>query len=121
MCKTTGTKLVCTITSRRIKLFQFEVKNNITVQCTLYLLFSSLIRLGLQCGDGSGSSYQIFVNGLNLANFTPPAGSSYLANKYMIMLPNGLITLDTVEFRWVQVYHPFLCEVWKHFICKICL
>jgi hypothetical protein len=60
--------------------------------------FSTTFRLALQCGDSQGSYFKIFVNGMNIANFTVSSGS-YLPDQYRVNIPNGLMSINTVEFR----------------------
>ena len=57
-----------------MKLFYFhKVFKNAKI-----IFFSSNLRLAMQCGDITGSYFKIFVNGINLSNYTPSSGSFHL-------------------------------------------
>jgi hypothetical protein len=63
----------------------------------MYEMFSSLLRLTVQCGNQAGTAYPIFLNGVNMVNMTITDG--FLPNQFSIQPVSGIMAFYTVQFR----------------------
>jgi hypothetical protein len=64
-------------------------------------MFSSLLRLTVQCGNQAGTAYPIFLNGVNIVNMTIAAG--FIPKQFWIQPVSGIMTFYTVQFRYVII------------------
>jgi hypothetical protein len=78
----------------------------------LVILFSNVLRVGVQAGDSSGSHYLLYVNGVNFANFTIPAAfvGRFFPDQFFVVNNSAppFVTVYGTEFRYVRtVYKCF--------------
>jgi hypothetical protein len=66
---------------------------------------SNILRLTVQCGNPVGSSHLIFVNGLNLINFTVPAATAtFIPDLFQVTPVANFSKFYSVEFRSVLLF-----------------
>jgi hypothetical protein len=81
-----------------------EEKNHTHQSDVVHLNYcSNILRLTVQCGNPVGSSHLIFVNGLNLINFTVPAATAtFIPDQFQVTPVANLSKFYSVEFRSVM-------------------
>jgi hypothetical protein len=88
-----------------MKLYVDE-KNHTHQSDVVYLNYcSNILRLTVQCGNPVGSSHLIFVNGLNLINFTVPAATAtFIPDLFQVTPVTNFSKFYSVEFRSVLFF-----------------
>ncbi len=72
-------------------------------QLLMLHLFSTILRLTVQCGNPLGTSYLIYVNGVNLVNYTVPAPlTSFIPDQFQVNVSSSIMTFYSLEFRYNQ-------------------
>jgi hypothetical protein len=78
----------------------------------LLTLYSNLLRLTVQCGNPLGSTHMIFVNGVNLLNFTVPAATAtFIPDQFQATPVLYVTSFYTVEFRSVIFLFEQTCRL----------